>query len=113
VGAAAAVVVAAPVAELAGKFDPLMVALTPVLSPAWLLGCHDDVVTPPEVVEPVLGVKVVVKPDAGYAPLAAAKETGTPACAGVARVTVTVNAAVPAVYEVEYPETAIDGAVSA
>lgn len=71
------------------KAEPVMVPFTAVLSPAWLLGCHDVVTKPPEVT-PELGEKVVVKPEVGYAPLAAEKVTGTPGCAGAVKVAVTV-----------------------
>lgn len=47
-------------------------------------------VTKPPEVTPELGEKVVVKPEVGYAPLAAEKVTGTPGCAGAVKVAVTV-----------------------
>jgi hypothetical protein len=63
--------------------EPVIVAVTVVASPAWLLGCHDVVTRPVELSEFELGEKVVVNPEAGYPPAVAEKETGTPACAGV------------------------------
>lgn len=110
VGAAAIVVVTTPPVPV--KAVPVMVAFTAVLSPAWLLGCHDDVTTPPDVVVLELGEKVVVNPVAGYEPLAAEKVTGTPTCVGAVRVAVTVWAAPPAVYEAMFPVTATVGATS-
>jgi hypothetical protein len=110
-GAAANVVVTK--ALVPEKAEPVMVPLTAVLSVAWLLGCHDVVTTPPDVVKLELGVKVVVAGDVGYAPLAAEKVTDTPGCAGDDRVAVTVMGADPAVYDVGFPVTTIDGAVSA
>jgi len=42
------------------KAEPVMDTLIWVLSPAVLLGCHDVVTTPPALVAPELGEKVVV-----------------------------------------------------
>jgi hypothetical protein len=62
-GEPAAVVVV--VAEVPEKAVLVMVALTWVWSPAKLLGCHEVVTTPPELVTPELGVNVVVNPVVG------------------------------------------------
>jgi hypothetical protein len=65
--------------ELAYEYaEPVIVAVTVVESPAWLLGCHEVENEPvaPSVV--VLGLKVVVYPAAGYEPDVAVKVNGTP-----------------------------------
>jgi len=69
--------------------------VTAVVSPAWLLGAN-DVVAPDEPVVVVLGERVDVYPDVGYAVLEKFHETGTPDCP-VLIVVVTVRAAPPAV----------------
>jgi len=82
VGAAAAVNVVAgmlpALLPVKGASEPVIVAVTPVLSPALLLGCHVLVTTPPELVVPEDGVNDVVAPADGYAPLETEKETGIP-----------------------------------
>jgi hypothetical protein len=95
VGAAAAVRIAPLVPAIAGA-DPVRVAVTPVESPAWLLGCHEVDTTPVELVEPEVGLNDVVNPVVGYPP-GTEKVTGTPGWVEL-EVAVTVSAAPPAVY---------------
>lgn len=92
--------------------EPVKVAVIWVVSPAWLLGCHPVETAPVEPVKPEVGENDVVNPVVGYVPEVTEKVTGTPGCVEL-EVAVTVMGAVPAVYDVVRPVTAIVGAVSA
>jgi len=63
VGAAAVVVSVAPLVP--AIVEPVIVAVMWVVSPAWLLGCHEVETAPVALVDPEVGVKDVVNPVVG------------------------------------------------